>query len=85
MVIKNELGKRELGLYLLAIISSALISGLILDVLFKQFDWQMQLSHGEHSDMIGILYQGCALVLAGLIVYQLQKMLFLKFLKPSSV
>jgi uncharacterized membrane protein YraQ (UPF0718 family) len=85
MVIKNELGKRELGLYLLAIISSAVISGLLLDVLFKQFDWQMQLSHGEHSDMVGILYQGCALVLAGLIVYQLQKMLFSKFFKPNPV
>jgi hypothetical protein len=84
MVIKNELGKRELGLYLLAIISSAVISGLILDVLFKQFNWQMQLSHGEHSDMVGILYQGCALVLAGLIAYQLQKMLLPKFLKSKS-
>ena len=85
MLIKNELGKRELGLYLLAIISSALISGIILDMLFKQFDWQMQLSHGEHSDMIGILYQGSALVLAGLIVYQLQKMLLPKLFKPSSI
>ena len=85
MVIKNELGKRELGLYLLAIISSALLSGLILDMLFKQFDWQMQLSHGEHSDMVGILYQGCAVVLAGLIVYQLQKTWMPKFFKPSSV
>jgi uncharacterized membrane protein YraQ (UPF0718 family) len=85
MVIKNELGKRELGLYLLAIISSALLSGLILDMLFKQFDWQMQLSHGEHSDMVGILYQGCAVVLAGLIVYQLQKMLIPKFFNPSSI
>jgi uncharacterized membrane protein YraQ (UPF0718 family) len=85
LVIKSELGKRELGLYLLAIISSALIAGLILDVLFEQFNWQMQLSHGEHSDMVGGLYQICALVLAGLIVYQLQKMLILKFVKPSSV
>jgi uncharacterized membrane protein YraQ (UPF0718 family) len=85
MVIKNELGNRELGLYLLAIISSALIAGLILDVLFEQFNWQMQLSQGEHSDMVGVLYQGCALVLAGLIVYQLQKMFLPTFFKPSSV
>jgi hypothetical protein len=35
--------------------------------------------------MVGILYQGCALVLAGLIVYQLQKMLFSKFFKPNPV
>lgn len=84
MVIKNELGKRELALYLCAIICSAVISGLVLDALFDQFNWQLQLSHGEHSDMLGIFYQGCALVLAGLIVYQLQKMLLPK-LKPSSV
>lgn len=85
MVIKNELGKRELGLYLLAIISSALIAGLILDFLFEKFNWQLQLSHGEHSNMVGIFYQGCALVLAGLIVYQLQKMLLPKLFTPKSV
>lgn len=85
MVIKNELGKRELGLYLLAIISSALVAGLILDFLFEKFNWQLQLSHGEHSDMVGNFYQGCALVLGGLIVYQLQKMLLPKFFTPKSV
>jgi hypothetical protein len=79
MVIKNELGKRELGLYLLAIVCSAITAGLILDFLFEQFDWQLQLSHGGHSDMVGIFYQGCALVLAGLIVYQLQKILIPKW------
>jgi uncharacterized membrane protein YraQ (UPF0718 family) len=84
MVIKNELGKRELGLYLVAIVSSALTAGLILDFLFEQFEWQLQLSHGEHSDMIGVFYQGCALVLAGLIVYQLQKILIPKLFNLSS-
>jgi uncharacterized membrane protein YraQ (UPF0718 family) len=84
MVIKNELGKRELGLYLLAIVCSALAAGLILDFLFEQFEWQLQLSHGEHSDMMGVFYQGCALVLAGLIMYQLKKMLIPKFVNLSS-
>ena len=85
MVIKNELGKRELGLYLLAIVLSALTAGLILDFLFEQFSWQLQLSHGEHSDMMGIFYQGCAWVLAGLIVYQLQKKLLPNFFTPKPV
>jgi uncharacterized membrane protein YraQ (UPF0718 family) len=85
MVIKNELGKRELGLYLLAIISSALVSGLMLDFLFEKFDWKIQLSHGEHSDIMGIFYQVCALVLAGLIMYQLQKILLPRLFKTSSV
>ena len=52
MVIKNELGKRELGLYLLAIVFSALTSGLILDFLFEQFDWQLQLSHARYHLLI---------------------------------
>ena len=84
IVIKNELGKRELGLYLVAIVSSALSAGLILDFLFAQFNWQLQLSHGEHSDMVGVLYQGSALVLAAMIVYQLQKMLLPKFFNFKS-
>ena len=73
MVIKNELGKRELGLYLMAITSSALAAGVVLDFLFNQFEWQLQLSHGEHSPMVGFFYSACAVVLAGLIVYQLPK------------
>ena len=84
MVIKNELGKRELGLYLVAIVSSALSAGLVLDFLFEKFNWQLQLSHGEHSDMVGVLYQSSALLLAGLIVYQLQKMLLPKLVKFKS-
>lgn len=85
MVIKNELGKRELALYLVAIVSSALAAGVVLDFLFEQFNWQLQLSHGEHSAMLGIFYQLSALVLAGLIVYQLQKMLLPKLVNLKSV
>ncbi|WP_299076032.1 SO_0444 family Cu/Zn efflux transporter [uncultured Paraglaciecola sp.] len=76
MVIKNELGKRELGLYLLSIVCSAVVAGLALDFLFQYFDWELQLSHGEHSDMMGRIYQGSALVLAGLIAFQFQKRWF---------
>lgn len=73
MVIKNELGKRELALYLLAIILSAVTAGMLLDALFVQFQWQLQLSHGEHSPMVSLFYQLCAWVLALLIIFQLQK------------
>lgn len=73
MVIKNELGKRELMIYLIAIVVSAVSSGLLLDYLFETFQWEMQLAHGDHSDMMGLLYQASAVVLAGLIVFQLQK------------
>lgn len=73
MIIKNELGKRELMLYLIAIITSAVASGLILDWLFVQFDWQLDLSHGEHSPMVGLVYQVSAIILAALIIIQIQK------------
>lgn len=73
MVIKNELGKRELIFYLVGIVSSALVAGLLLDYLFATFNWQLSLTHGQHSDMLGLVYQVCALTLAGLILYQLQK------------
>lgn len=73
MIIKNELGKRELVLYLIAIIGSAVVCGLILDWLFVQFNWSLDLSHGNHSAMVGLLYQGSALVLAALIIFQIQK------------
>ncbi|MEP1447325.1 MAG: SO_0444 family Cu/Zn efflux transporter [Paraglaciecola sp.] len=85
MVIKNELGKRELVLYLMAITSSALTAGLILNFLFERFNWQMQLSHGGHSEMMGMLYQSSAIVLAAMIVYQLQKMLIPKLVRANSI
>ncbi|MBJ7537659.1 SO_0444 family Cu/Zn efflux transporter [Marinomonas sp. C1424] len=73
MVIKNELGKRELALYLIAVVVSAVSCGLLLDYLFDVFQWKLQLTHGDHSDMVGALYQASAIILAGLILFQLQK------------
>jgi len=70
MVIKNELGKRELILYLIAIVTSAVFAGLTLDWLFTYFNWQLDLSQGAHSDIMGVVYQGSALILAGLILFQ---------------
>lgn len=73
MIIKNELGKRELIIYLIAIIGSAIASGLLFDWMFVQFDWQLDLSHGDHSPMVGFVYQASAIALAGLIIFQMQK------------
>ncbi|MDP5030159.1 MAG: SO_0444 family Cu/Zn efflux transporter [Paraglaciecola sp.] len=73
MVIRKELGNRELVLYLASIVVSALAAGLILDYLFELFSWQLQLNMGEHSEMVSTLYQFSAVVLAGLILYQLYK------------
>ena len=73
MVIKNELGKRELIIYLSSIILSALIAGLSLDYLMTTFSWKLALTHGEHSSMLGSFYQLSAIVLAGLIIFQMCK------------
>lgn len=81
MAIKNELGKRELAIYLLGIVFSALAAGISLDYLFTAFDWQLDLVHGEHSDMFGLVYQISAVILAGLIVWQLVK----KYLRKAVI
>jgi uncharacterized membrane protein YraQ (UPF0718 family) len=73
MVIKKELGSRELFIYLASITLSALAAGLLLDFLFDYFGWQMQLSHGGHEGISGLVYQVSAVILALLIAFQLYK------------
>ncbi|MFT2089732.1 SO_0444 family Cu/Zn efflux transporter [Paraglaciecola sp. 2405UD69-4] len=79
MVIKNELGTKELFLYLLGIISAALVSGVVFDKILTMFDWQLALSHGEHSEMMGWVYQGCGVILMTLILFQYFKKLGVKY------
>lgn len=80
MVIKNELGRRELLIYLIALIGSALAAGMLLDILMTTFDWQLSLSHGEHSDMQSLVYQISAVMLAGLMLMIGFKRVKLRFL-----
>lgn len=80
MVIKNELGRRELLIYLIALIGSALAAGMLLDILMTTFDWQLSLSHGEHSDMQSLVYQISAVMLAGLMLRLGFKRVKLRFL-----
>ncbi len=75
MVIKNELGKKELVLYLISVVSSALCAGMIVDYLFEVFSWEPSLVHGGHEGMAGWLYKYSALILAGLILFQYTKKL----------
>ena len=80
MVIKNELGKKELGLYLLSVIGSALVAGLVVDYLFKTFSLTPSLSFGSHGDMTGLLYQASAIILAALIAFQYLQAIKARFL-----
>lgn len=85
MVIKNELGKKELGLYLAGIISGALVSGIVFDKILETFNWQLVLVHGGHSDMIGWLYQASGVLLMGLILFQYVKKFSSKYLISKSM
>lgn len=73
MIIKNELGARELGIYLVALIGSALLSGFVVDALFEHFSLSLNLVHGEHSDMLSIVHQVGAVILAALLAWQMIK------------
>ncbi|WP_340680984.1 SO_0444 family Cu/Zn efflux transporter [Paraglaciecola sp.] len=73
MIIKKELGGRELFIYLASITLSALAAGLTLDFLFDYFSWEMQLVHGGHEGVMGLIYQVSAVILALLIAFQLYK------------
>ena len=82
MVIKQELGKKELAIYLTSLIASAIASGLVVDALFDHFGWTLDLNMGGHDEMTSLLYSLSALVLAGLILYQYAKQIF--FRKPAN-
>jgi uncharacterized protein len=73
MVILKELGKRELALYLLAVVSVAVASGVLLDYLFDLFQWQLQLTNVPHEGMTGLIYNGSALILATLMLARFYK------------
>lgn len=73
MVVRQELGKSALVCYLLSVIGCALGAGLLLDHAFAVFNWQLDLSLGQHSDLQGMVYFASALLLAALIGWQVFK------------
>ena len=75
MVIKQELGRKELVIYLTSVIFSAIASGLLVDYLFDKFNWSLDLTAGGHDEMTSLLYSASAFILATLILYQYGKML----------
>ena len=79
MVIKNELGKKAMMIYLTSVIVSALACGLIVDGVFEYFDWTLDINLGTHHEMVTLLYQLCAIILAGLIGWECLKKIRRKF------
>ena len=67
-VIKEQLGVRSLAAYLVAVISSAILCGLVLNALYAQFGWTLQLSIMAHGESFPLWRQFAAVVLVGLVL-----------------
>ncbi|MFT4860951.1 MAG: uncharacterized membrane protein YraQ (UPF0718 family) [Pseudohongiellaceae bacterium] len=67
-VIKEQLGTRSLVAYLVAVIGSAIVSGLILNGLYDQFGWTLQLSMMAHGETYPLWRQLAAVFLVALVV-----------------
>ena len=66
-VIKEQLGLKSLGAYLVAVIGTAIAAGLLLNAAYDAFAWPLQLSMAEHGDGYPLWRQLAAIVLVGLI------------------
>jgi len=70
MVVKNELGQRSLVAYLVAVVVTAVVMGLGLDVILEAMNIQLNIQPGHHGEMTSLLYQLSALLLAALMIRQ---------------
>lgn len=85
MVIRQELGNKELMLYLFSLISSALICGFVLDKLISLYGWQINLTLGEHGDMQSLIYQISGVILAILMARLVFKQCKKKYFKSLAM
>jgi uncharacterized membrane protein YraQ (UPF0718 family) len=83
-VIKDQLGIRALVAYLVSVIGTAIICGLLLNQAYQQFGWSLQLSMMEHGETVPLWQQIAALVLASLVARVYVQPLFDKFKKEPS-
>jgi hypothetical protein len=58
-VIKEQLGLKSLGAYLVAVIGTAIAAGLLLNAAYASFAWPLQLSMAEHGDSYPALASAC--------------------------
>ena len=66
-VIKEQMGVRSLLAYLLGVIGTAIICGLILNELYQVFGWSLQLSLMEHGESYPLWRQITAIFLTALV------------------
>ncbi|MBQ15140.1 MAG: SO_0444 family Cu/Zn efflux transporter [Gammaproteobacteria bacterium] len=75
-VIKEQLGNRSLLAYMVGVIGSAIICGLILNQLYQSFGWPLQLSLMDRADGFPLWRQLAAVLLCSLILRVYLKPLF---------
>lgn len=67
-VIKEQLGMRSLTAYLVGVIGTAIVCGLLLNQLYSSFGWPLQLSMAEHGASVPLWRQLAAVFLVALVV-----------------
>lgn len=80
-VIKDQLGARALVAYLVSVIGTAIICGLLLNAAYQQFGWSLQLNMMEHGEAFPLWRQIAAVVLAALVVRVYAQPVFERFKK----
>ena len=66
-VIREQLGTRSLIAYLIGVIGTAVISGLVLNALYESFSWPLQLSMAEHGEQYPLWRQLAGILLVLLV------------------
>ncbi|PCJ17420.1 MAG: hypothetical protein COA96_17830 [SAR86 cluster bacterium] len=67
-VIKEQLGTKSLIAYLVGVIGTAIVCGLVLNQLYAVFGWSLQLSMLEHGETVPLWRQLAAILLSGLVL-----------------
>jgi len=80
-VIREQLGNRSLLAYLIGVIGTAIICGLILNQLFSVFNWSLQLDLMAHGETWPLWRQSAAVLLTALV---LRVLLLPLFVRPSN-
>jgi len=75
-VIREQLGSRSLIAYMVGVIGSAIICGLVLNQLYQTFGWSLQLSLVDRADGFPVWRQLAAVLLCGLVLRVYFKPLF---------
>ena len=66
-VIREQLGNKSLIAYLVGVIGTAIVCGLVLNAMYAAFAWPLQLSMAEHGESYPLWRQLAAVLLVGLI------------------